>query len=226
MIKIKLNLDPVKGEQVILVTSSMAEEGKTYFAENLASIYAHAGKKTLLMGFDFHHPVIAESFDLAGDEGITNYLIHDIPLEKVIRKTFTKNLDILLPGPVPPTSDELIESDKNKQLFTELRRRYEFIIMDTPPLGMVGDAFLLNRFSDVTLFMVRYNFSVKKQFAKAIGEAAENGMKRIMIVFTDIKLKVKIKDINFADEKKSGKNLILMIIMQIRKGVIYLLRKF
>jgi len=223
-IKIKLNLDPSKGEQVIMVTSSIIDEGKSFVAMNLASVFAMAGKKTLLLGYDLQRPRIAETFHLTREEGITNYLINDIPIEQVIQKTYTKNLDIILSGPIPPNPDELIESEKNRQLFSEIRKRYEFIIMDTPPIGLVGDAFLLNRFSDVTLFVARYNLSTKKQFAKSMGEAVANKMKRLYIVYTDVKQKVKLNDLHLEiKEKKRGK--IIGAVVAIRKSIIDLIRK-
>ncbi len=225
IIKIKLNLDPQKGEQVITITSSIIGEGKTFVAMSLASVYALAGKKTLLLGFDLQRPKIAESFNLTKDEGITNFLINDIPVEQVIQKTYTKNLDIILSGPVPPNPDELIESEKTRLLFTELRKRYDFIIMDTPPIGFVGDAYLLNRFSDVTLFVVRYNFSTKRQFSKSISDAVENKMKRMFVVFTDIKKKVKIQDIHmYTEEKKRGA--LGRLFWNARTSIMELIRKF
>ncbi|MEI7982988.1 MAG: polysaccharide biosynthesis tyrosine autokinase, partial [Bacteroidota bacterium] len=226
IIKIKLNLDPLKGEQVITVTSSVIEEGKTFLAINLASIYALAGKRTLLLGFDLQRPKIAEVFNLERNDGITNYLINDIPVDQVIQKTVTKNLDILLSGPIPPNPDELIESEKTRQLMAELRQRYEFIVMDTPPIGFVGDAFLLNRFSDVTLFVARSNYSTKKQFANSISEAVENKMKRLNIVFTDVKQKVRIQDINFNSAYPEKQHFILWFLGGIRKSLIDLFRKF
>jgi capsular exopolysaccharide synthesis family protein len=226
IIKIKLNLDPVKGEQVIKVTSANIGDGKTFLAVNLASIYAMAGKRTLLLSFDMHRPNITEYFNLPRAEGITNYLINDISVEDVIQRTFTKNLDILLSGPIPPNSDELIESDKTRQLFADLRKKYEFIVMDTPSIGLVGDAYLLDRYSDVTLFAVRQNHTTKKFFTASIAEAVENRMKGLNIVFTDVKLKVKIQDINFSMPVAEKQNIMLRNIARLRKAIINLIRKF
>ncbi len=226
IIKIKLNLEPQKGEQIISITSAINNEGKTFLAINLASIYALAGKHTLLLGFDLQRPKIAEAFNLTRNEGVTNFLINDISVDQIIQKTYTKNLDILLSGPVPPNPDELIESEKTRNLFSELRKRYEFIIMDTPPIGIVGDAFLLNRFVDVTLFVTRYNYSTKKQFSKSLTEAVDNKMKRLFIVFTDIRQKIKIHEINFNNEEKPKRFIILRWFVAARKTIIEIIRKF
>ena len=225
IIKIKLNLDSGKGEQVVLVTSASPQDGKTYVAKNLASVYAMAGKRTLLLDFDLQHPGIAEHFGLEDNTGVTNFLINDIGVEEVIRKTFTKNLDILTSGPVPPNPDELIESEKTHQLFAQLRRRYDYIIMDTPPIGFVGDAYLLDRYSDTTLFVVRYNHTTKKHFSAALSEATENHMKRVNIVFTDLRQKMSIGDISPAED---GKKTVppLRALLAVRRSLISLVRKF
>ena len=120
----------------------------------------------------------------------------------------------------------MIESEKTRNLFSELRKRYEFIIMDTPPIGIVGDAFLLNRFVDVTLFVTRYNYSTKKQFSKSLTEAVDNKMKRLFIVFTDIRQKIKIHEINFNNEEKPKQFIILRWFVAARKTIIELIRKF
>ncbi|MDD4553496.1 MAG: polysaccharide biosynthesis tyrosine autokinase [Bacteroidales bacterium] len=225
IIKIKLNLDPTKGEQVISVTSSVIDEGKTYLAIHLASVYALAGKKTLLLGFDLHRPKISEAFNLTRSEGVTNFLINDLEIDQVIQHTYTKNLDILLSGPTPPNPDELIESEKTRELFSVLRQRYDFIIVDTPPVGYLGDAFLLNRYSDVTLYVVRYNYSTKKHFATSIAEAVENKMKRLNIVFTDVKQKVRNMDIHIPDNTENRHPAIRHFI-RLRRSTVGLIRKF
>jgi len=224
LIKIKLNLDPQKGEQVIMVTSSGMGDGKTFLASNLASIYAMAGKRTLLLGFDLQRPMIAEYFNLDFQQGVTNYLINDIPLTSIIQRTATKNLDILLSGPIPPNPDELIESERAIQLFAELRKRYEFIIMDTPSAGQVGDPYLLDRHSDVTLFVVRHNHSTKKLVSNTLKEAVANRLKRLQIVYTDVRMNVKHTSFGPNAGSEPG-NLPVRILRTIRKSFIELLRK-
>jgi capsular exopolysaccharide synthesis family protein len=226
IIKIKLSLDSGKGEQVIAVTSAHLEDGKTFVAINLASVYALAGKRTLLLGFDLQRPRIAEAFELSRNEGITNFLINDISLDQVIQKTYTKNLDILLSGPIPPNHDELIESERTRDLFCQLRSKYEFIIMDTPATGVVGDAYLLNRFADITLFVVRYNHTTKKIFSEMLSEAVENKMKRIFIVLTDAKQKIKLRDRVFNQDEKSRAFILIRPFLIARRAMIELIRKF
>jgi capsular exopolysaccharide synthesis family protein len=226
IIRIKLNLEPQKDEKVILVTSSFFGDGKTFIAINLASMYALAGKRSLLLGFDLQRPKIAEYFGFTKNEGITNYLINDMSIEQITNKTYTKNLDVILSGPIPPNHDELIESERAKMLFAELRKKYDYIIMDTPSIGVVGDAFLLNRFADITLFVVRYNHTTKKQFTNSLGEAVENRMKRIHIVFTDLKQKVKIQDLLTDNEGKGWLMILPRLYLETRRTIINLIRRF
>ena len=111
-------------------------------------------------------------------------------------------------------------------MFTELRKMYEFIIMDTPAIGFVGDAYLLNRYADVTLFVVRYNYSIKKQFATSVTEAVENNMRRLNIVFTDVKQKIKVRDISFNSFNPDKRQMRLRIIPGIRQFFNDLNRRF
>ena len=225
IIRIKLKLDPAQGKQVVAVTSAMIDEGKTFFSVNFASVYALTGKRTLLLGFDLRRPNIANEFNLDPNKGITDYLINDLNLDDVIQKTFTKNLDILLSGPIPPNPDELIESEKTQQLFLELKQKYDYIIMDTSPIGLVGDAYLLNKYADATIFIVRHNFSTKKNFSSAIKEAKNNKMKNLHIVYNDVKSKRDKYDNQFYSDAEPQKYFV-RIILSIRQFVVDLLRKF
>lgn len=211
IIRIKIDLKPELNQKVVAVTSAAQAEGKTFIAANLASVYALTGKKTLLLGFDLRRPEIAEEFGLDPYRGITSYLINDIPVEEVIQHTFTRNLDILLAGPIPPNPDELIESEKTRKMFEELRERYFYIVMDTPSIGLFGDAFLLNKYSDATVFIVRHNFTRKVELSNAIVDAVNNSMKKLFIVYNDIPVKIKDKNIGFYDEQKSKSLLILQL---------------
>jgi len=225
IIRIKLNFNPAQGEQVIIVTSAMELEGKAFFALNFASVYALTGKKTIYINFNLRRHKVPTDFDLDPGIGITDYLITDLQINDVIQKTFTKNLDILLPGPIPPNPDELIESVKTKLLFQELRKRYDYIVVETPPIGLVGDAYLLNKYSDATMFIVRYNFSTKKGFSSALEEAVHNEMKNLWIVYNDVKMKISTRDLSFYGEDFKPKYRIIPLIMKVRRIIVDLLRK-
>lgn len=224
IIRIKLDLLPENSQQVVVITSSTLEEGKTFFAANMAAVYALTGKKSLFIGFDFRSPEELEGFTLNSEIGITDHLVGGRPLEQVVQKTFTKNLDILLSGPVPPNPDELIESDKTKSMFEQLRKDYEYIIIDTPPIGLFGDAYLLNKYSDATLFLVRNNFTRKREFENSINEAIGNRLKGLWIVYNDVKLKVRDSDLKAYGGVAPKRFILYKIYLKARRVIIDFLR--
>ncbi len=224
IIRIKLNLNSEKNEKIVAVTSSSIGEGKTFFAANLASVYALSGKRTLLMGFDFRRPGLADEFGLDPLQGITSFLINEIPLDDVIQHTFTRNLDILLAGPIPPNPDELIESEKTRFMFEELRKKYSFIVMDTPAIGLFGDAFLLNKYCDANVFIVRHNFTRKNDFTRSINDAVNNTLKKLFIVYNDANIKIKGRNIGIYDEQMPAKFFIVRAATTLNRSFVALLK--
>ncbi len=225
LIRIKINLQPAIGEQVLMVTSAVVEEGKTFIALNLASVYALTGKKTLLVGFDMRRSDIGSHLNLDENLGITPCLLHQLPVEQVVQKTSTKNLDILLSGPVPPNPDELIESPKTQLMFQELRKKYDYIVMDTPPIGLFGDAILLNKYCDATAFVVRHNFTRKKEMVSSLSEMETNGIKKINIIYNDAKIVLSDRNISVFGEMTPKRFFLVKWILKIRRLTIDLLRK-
>jgi capsular exopolysaccharide synthesis family protein len=225
LIRIKLGLDSKEGKQVALVTSATFDEGKSFFAANFASVYALAGRRTILLGFDLRLPNLAKLFGANPSIGITDYLINPIRLDEVIQKTRTKNLDLLLSGPIPPNADELVESTKTTKLFAELRRIYDYIIIDTPPIGLVGDAYILSKFSDANVFVIRNNFSKKKVVTHNINEAINNKMDNLNIVLNDVKLQGSDANKIFYVETIKKRNIFSKIVVTVRRKIIDLLRK-
>ncbi len=141
-----------KDQKVITVTSTISGEGKTFCSVNLAAIFAMAGKKTLLMGLDLRKPKIHKIFNIENEKGISTCLINKDHLQNIIKETPIENLFVAPSGPVPPNPAELIGSDMMKRSLDEARNQYDIIILDTPPIGMVTDALLLSRISDLSLF--------------------------------------------------------------------------
>ncbi len=146
-------------QKVIAITSTISGEGKTFCSTNLAAIFAMAGKKTLLMGFDLRKPKIHKIFNFDNDSGISTCLIGKSSLSDIVRASKIENLYIAPSGPVPPNPAELLESKKMKELLNEARKLYDIVILDTPPFGMVTDARLIAHHSDLNLFILRQNYS-------------------------------------------------------------------
>jgi capsular exopolysaccharide synthesis family protein len=120
---------------VILITSSMPQEGKTFTAINLASAYSLIGKKTILVGFDLRKPKIYTDFGLGNEKGVSTWLIGKDGLQDVIKETLFENLFIIPAGPIPPNPSELTALEKTDELVRMLKERYECIIIDTSPIG-------------------------------------------------------------------------------------------
>ncbi|WKV53389.1 gliding motility protein [Riemerella anatipestifer] len=114
--------DGVKGGKVILVTSSISGEGKTYTSINIASVLALSGKKTILLGMDLRKPKIFGDFEINNKYGISNFLTGEIPVEQIINKTKISTLDVATSGPIPPNPSELLMSERNTQFIEELRK--------------------------------------------------------------------------------------------------------
>jgi capsular exopolysaccharide synthesis family protein len=174
-----------KPKQRILITSSMSGDGKSFIAINLGASYSNYGKRTLLLEFDLRNPKLAEYFGLQKEKGLSSYLINDARLEDIIQKTRIKNLDIICAGDIPPNPLELIASENTRNLIEILQNIYDFIIIDTPPIGVVTDSYLLMEFSDANLFVVRLNYTNKRFFTSLIRDMEQKEIPNIGIIVNE-----------------------------------------
>jgi capsular exopolysaccharide synthesis family protein len=152
----------VSGSKTLMITSSISGEGKTFCSINIATVFALSEKKTVIVGLDLRKPRLADEFGLKNQIGVVNYLIKQNSLDEITNPTPIANLDVILSGPIPPNPSELILSDAMKELVLELKQKYDYIILDTPPVGLVSDALELAQFADVTLYIVRQNYTKKE----------------------------------------------------------------
>lgn len=172
-----------KAKSTILVTGDMQSIGKTFNSINIASIYAFYGKKTVLLGFDMRKPKLFQEFGLNNNVGISSFLSNKEPFENIIQTApQVSNLDIITSGPIPPNPAELIASEKCNEFFDLLKEKYDYIIIDTPPLGLVTDAFLLMRFADVKLFIVRQGVTNKNIFGSIIKDLEDRGIDASIVI--------------------------------------------
>jgi capsular exopolysaccharide synthesis family protein len=173
-------------QKVIMVTSTVSGEGKTFISMNISSVLAIGGYKTLLIGVDLRKPKIFQDFKLDNSVGLTNYLIGKAEKNTIIQPTGIANLDIITAGPTPPNPSELIMSQRFYNLIEELKETYDYIILDTPPIGLVADGLDIMKHSDLVLYVVRQKVT-KKTYLNLINEiyAAEN-TKNIGLVFNDV----------------------------------------
>lgn len=173
-------------KQVILVTSTVSGEGKTFVSMNLASVIAISGAKTILLGVDLRKPKIFQDFKLDNSIGLTNYLIGRASKEQIIQKTKISSLDVITAGPTPPNPSELLIADRFFDLLLELKKEYEYIILDTPPIGLVADGLDLMKYSDIILYIVRQRLS-RKNYLNLINDVRNSDKtKNIGLVFNDV----------------------------------------
>lgn len=153
-----------RDDRVILVTSTVSGEGKSYISVNLAGTLALLGKKVLLIGMDIRKPQLANYLNISHEPGLTQYLSSDkYKLDDIIqRNAVMANMDVIVAGPIPPNPAELLASSRVDELFHVLREKYDFVIVDSAPVGMVSDTFVLDRIADATVYVCRANYSTLK----------------------------------------------------------------
>lgn len=171
---------------VMTTTSTESGDGKTYFSINLAAIYSMASKKTILVDMDIRKPSINQRFNIVQPNGVTNYLIGQNSLDEVILHLPKVDFDLLPAGSIPPNPGELIRSDKLIEMVSELRKRYEYIIIDTSPIGMVTDAYALAALSDVNLFVVRNGKTNKSFYKKLSAQLKLDNIKNLYTIINDV----------------------------------------
>lgn len=146
----------------IMFTSYTPGDGKTFSAMNTAIMTAMSGYKTILLGLDLRRPNIFDTFGFDNQIGISKLLIENVEIKNLILQTDIKNLDIILSGPTPPIPNELFNRQSFKNLMSELKKAYDYIIIDTPPIGLVSDAFDIANFTDTNVFVIRHQMTPRK----------------------------------------------------------------
>lgn len=178
-----LNFLPVeKQSKVICITSEVAGEGKSFIALQLSATMAMINKKVILISADLRRPKLHLAFGLTNNKGLSNYLYHQNTADEIIRETGYENLDFISSGPVHPQPAELLHSEKLGALIDELRTRYDVILIDTAPVGLVADAIPLLKEGDINLFVIRYGVSKYTAIPIPEGLAREYHLKNMVIV--------------------------------------------
>lgn len=143
-----------KALKIITITSSDVGEGKTTTICNLAITMALSEKKVILIDADLRKPRVHSKFMISNETGLTNILAQKKPLESVIKTASVKDLDIITSGPIPPNPSELLQSESMGNFLEDLKKKYDYILLDTPPVGMVTDAAILAAKSDGIILVV------------------------------------------------------------------------
>ncbi len=152
-----------KENDVILVTSHRPSEGKSFTSLNLAASYALLNKKVVVLEFDLRKPRLRQNLNIKVDAGISNFLNGSSDLDSMLKEVqgFEKNFWLLGSGPIPPNPAELILGDRMKELITELKKRFDYIIFDTPPYNLVTDSSLLAAYADLSIVVLRSGYTFK-----------------------------------------------------------------
>lgn len=179
---------PGASEKMILTTSSMGGEGKSFIALNLASAIALSGKKVLLMELDLRKPNIFSMINASNAAGFSDYIISNLKTQDVIQPTYIHpNLFFLSAGTLPPNPAELLTHPKVEQLFADVQSQFDYILIDSAPVGLVTDALLLSKYADMVLYVVRQRYTYKKQVNLIQGLANDQRFKKINVIFNDVK---------------------------------------
>lgn len=184
-------------QKVIMFTSTTSGEGKTFTAANLAVSFALLGKKVLVMGLDIRKPRLTNLFELKDKNiGITNLLVHDNPTHEdicanILNSGVNRNLDIMPAGPIPPNPAELVSRESLDNIFAALRKEYDYIIVDTAPVGLVTDTLMIARVADLTVYMCRADYTPKSSFEFINSLSAQKKLPQISIVINGIDMSKK-----------------------------------
>ena len=154
---------PNKQVKTIMVSSFMSGEGKSFVSLNLANALSVTGAKTIILEFDLRNPNFSKAIHVNNDAGLSNYLSsYEVSLQDVLQNVEEmNNTAIITAGTIPPNPAELLLNNRTTDLFNNLKTNYDYIIIDTAPVGLVTDALLLEKYTDLTLFVIRHKFTLK-----------------------------------------------------------------
>jgi tyrosine-protein kinase Etk/Wzc len=173
MRNIRTNLGFVNTEmRVIAISSSISGEGKTFVALNLAGIIALSGKRTVVIDLDLRKPKVHLGFNVPNTHGISNLIIKKVTLDECIHQSPVENLDFITAGPIPPNPSELILSKGFEDILEELKQRYDVVVIDNPPIGLVTDGVKTLVNADVPIYIFKSHYS-KRIFANRVKELFE-----------------------------------------------------
>ena len=186
-----------ENEKVIMFTSTTSGEGKTFTASNVAISFALLGKKAVIVGLDIRKPRLAELFEINDHHhGITPLLTKDHNTwqeiaEQIVNSGINKNLDLLMAGPIPPNPAELMARQSLDDIISQLREHYDYILIDTAPVGLVSDTLQVSRIANATVYLCRADYTPKSSFELINSLNKEKKMPKMSIVLNGVDLSKK-----------------------------------
>ena len=178
-------------KKVILVTSSISGEGKTFIATNLAMTYALSGKRVIVVGMDIRRPALAHRFGLNNQTGVTTFLSgQERNVTNLVHQSdVNPNLYVLPAGPIPPNPNELLLSENMQRLMDQLRHDFDYVIIDSAPIGIISDAFLVIPYSDIQLFVARASYSTKRGLKVLHSAVTNHKLKEVYVVLNGVNMR-------------------------------------
>ncbi|MGZ3751554.1 MAG: CpsD/CapB family tyrosine-protein kinase, partial [Mucilaginibacter sp.] len=182
---------PEPDQKTILFTSSISGEGKSFVSLNLGASLAMAGKKVIILELDLRKPKLHSGLAIDNEIGLSNFLIGKADYAGVIKKiSEQENYYIITSGPIPPNPAELLTNGRIKILLDYLKENFDYIVLDAPPVGLVTDAQILGAYADVTLFIVRHNYTAKNSIQKIDAFYRSGKFNHLNIVLNSIDLQI------------------------------------
>ncbi len=175
--------------QVLMITSSQPQDGKSFVSSNLAASIASVGHKTVLIDADLRRPTLHDKLKIVNSTGLSNYMVKNVTSREILRKTEVDNLWFIPAGPILPNSSELIEAGVLDELIEELKQQFDYFIIDSTPAGLVADATLMIKYASFILLVCRNEYTRKDVFTDVLNLFQTNSINNYDIVFNDLNLK-------------------------------------
>lgn len=176
--------------KIIAMTSSKPSEGKTTVVYKLAQSFAENGERVVLLDFDLRAPKVGVVAGIDNNVGLTNVITGKLELDRALyRDKGQENLFLLLSGPTPPNPAEILASNHIKDLVNELSQSFDYVFIDTPPVGLFTDASIVSTFCDGMIFSIKSNDTKKEEIARALDNLKKVNAKVIgaVLTFADVK---------------------------------------
>ena len=179
-------ISSAEGKKVMAITSTISGEGKTFCTLNLGGIIAMSGKKVIILDLDMRKPKIHIGFGVKNDKGMSTILIDKDEIKSCIHHSELENLDFITSGPIPPNPSELIISGKLDEVVEDLKKDYDLVILDNPPIGLVSDAMEMLKKVDYPIYIFKCEYS-RKNFINNLNKLIiENGIKNLSVILNGV----------------------------------------
>ena len=175
------------GHNVIGVTSSIVNEGKTFCSVNLAATIALAGRKTIIIDADMRKPKVASVFKIKKGKGLSNFLSGNCDIQEIISRTNIDKLDVITSGPIPNNPLDLIGHPKMEELINQLKQSYNTVVIDSPPIGFVSEYIILMKYTTTNLYIVRSNYTSRFHLQKINRLYKDRKIQNVSILLNDAK---------------------------------------